>query len=724
MPVVPDFAIPDVAPDARMASLDPNAGIAAPQALAGLGEQVQKSEDQTSSTLLNLQQMKDQAAVADKINQYQTAANANYQQGGLFTLQGKNAIDAYPQAVQNLENIRSSLIAGASNPYEQEALASSLNDQQAREFRTMGSFYSDQVRQYHDDSLGALADTATQTATLNYNNPDALSTSLATVQHAAMLQAQTRGYNPDMTNQYVLGATSKAASSFIDAAMVNDPGLASTYLTKYKSDLDPATYMELSGRVRQAVLPGAADEVAGAVLGTNASVVPQDVMDQIAQNESGNKPGEISSTGAVGPYQIEPSTGEAAAKEIGVPWDPQRALNDPAYGRQIATRIMDDNLKTFAGMPYQYQAAVAAYNAGPNGAGVAHLAQTGDPSQLPAETQAYLPKFDLSGAAPVPGTAGQSIDQQGQNLQALMQQGGEALAARFPDQPNAYEMGSQAVYSQYIRSKSAYDDQQSAALNAVTNAIDANHVQNVGDLIKLGGDVAQSYLALEPEKQAGVMALIAKNQPGADTSWSPQKQQTYYNLLGQSVTNPSAFQKLNLMDPQVINSLTPDQQTTLMNKQASMAKGSDKGLSPDDINGALSWVAPILKGAGFNPKNKDDPAYQQFAGAYAQDLQAYSDKNGHMPDAVDQQKIAQRLLVQGYSGTGGMFFGPKKESLYQAEGPNGIDPNFSANIPAPALSQINAAYQKATGKLPDIKTATAIYLQNMAPGDDSQQASQ
>lgn len=723
MPVVPDYAIPTVAPDARMASLDPTAGTQATQALAGLGDTISKSEDQTNSALMNLQQMKDQAAVADKVNAYQTAANANYAPGGLFTLQGKNAMDAYQPAVQNLENLRSSLISSASNPYEQQALSESLNDQQQREFRTMGSFYADQVRQNHDTSLGALADTATQTATLNYNNSDAIGTGLATVQHAATIQAQMRGLNPDATNQFVLQATAKTTSSFIDAALVNDPGLASTYLTKYKQYLDPGTYMELSNRVRQAVLPGAANEVAGAVLGTNAAVVPQEVVDQIGQNESGNKPGETSPTGALGQYQIEPGTGEIAAKEIGVPWDPQRALNDPDYGRQLSTRVMDDNLKTFAGTPYQYQAAVAAYNAGPNGAGVAHLAQTGDPSQLPAETQAYLAKFDLSGAAPQPGAAGMSVDQQGQNLQGLMQQGGDALAARYPDQPNAYDMGKDAVYSQYIKTKSAYDDQQSAAMNAVVNAVDANKIQNVGDLIKLGGDTAQSYLALEPDKQQGVMALIAKNQPGADTSWSPQKAQTYYQLLGQSVTNPGGFQKLNLMDPNVINNLTPDMLSGLMSKQAASAKGTDHGLTPDQINGALSYVAPMLNSAGINVKNKNDPGYQQFAGAMSQDLQAYSDKNGQMPDASDMQKMASRLLVQGYSGTGGMIFGAKSERLYQAEGPNGIDPQFNANIPAPALSQINTAYQKATGKLPDLKTATSIYLQNMGPSGNSQQAS-
>ena len=727
MPIVPgadgpgSYSIPTGAMDARQSSLDPTAGIQGLQAVAGLGDQISKSEDQTSQTIQNLQQMKDQADVADKVNQYQQAANANYAPGGLFTLQGKNAIDAYPKAMQALEDTRQSLLSSAASPFEREALSASLNDQQTREYRTMDQFYGDQVRNYQDTSFGALADTVSNTAALNYNQPQALQTALDTVTHTATAQAQLRGLNPDATGQFVLQATAKTAAGFIDSAMVNDPGLATAYLSKYRPYLDAATYTELEGRVRQAVLPGAAQDAAGAVLGTTSTQVPQSVMDQISQNESGNQAGLTSPKGAIGPDQIEPATGEQAAKEIGVVWDQQRALNDPVYSRQIATRVMDDNLATFQGSPYQYQAAVAAYNAGPNGAGVQHLAQTGDPSQLPAETQAYLKKFDLSGVQGQTGNAPMSLDQIGANLQGLMQQAGQNLAARFPDQPNAYEMGSQAVYSRYLQMKSAHDDQQSAAQNTVLNAIDAGKITDPSQLLKAGGAVAQSWMALEPDKQAGLLTIMQKNLPGMNDTWTPQKGQAFYTLLGQSVTDPGGFAKINLMDPNVVNSLTHSDLTSLMNKQAAIGKGTSKGLSPQQIDGAMSWVSPMLSSAGINVKNKNDAGHQQFVGAFSQDLQSYADQHdGQMPSAADMNKIAGRLLVQGYSGTGGMFFGASGERLYQAETPAGIDPGFTAKIPAASLSQINAAYQKATGKMPDLKTATAIYLQSMAPGNDSQ----
>ena len=163
MPIVPggddpsSYAIPVGAFDVRQQMLDPSMGAQGVQALAGLEEKIQGAEQQTSQTVVDLQQMKDQAAVADKVDAYQKAANANYAPGGLFTLQGKNAIDAYPKAMQALEDTRQSLMASSGSPYEREALSASLNEQQRNEYRTMDSFYGGQVRQYHDDLLRALA---------------------------------------------------------------------------------------------------------------------------------------------------------------------------------------------------------------------------------------------------------------------------------------------------------------------------------------------------------------------------------------------------------------------------------------------------------------------------------------------------------------------------------------------------------------------------------------
>lgn len=91
----------------------------------------------------------------------------------------------------------------------------------------------------------------------------------------------------------------------------------------------------------------------------------------------------ISGAGAFGPAQLMPKT----AAGLGLP----AGINAPGYTWQGnmdgGARFFKQMLDLFHG---NYDAAEAAYNAGPNNAGVKRYAMTGDPSGLPQETQNYV----------------------------------------------------------------------------------------------------------------------------------------------------------------------------------------------------------------------------------------------------------------------------------------------------------------------------------------------
>lgn len=95
----------------------------------------------------------------------------------------------------------------------------------------------------------------------------------------------------------------------------------------------------------------------------------------------------VSPAGAFGPAQLMPGT----AGGLGLP----RSINDPHYTWQGnldgGARYFKSLLNLFHG---NYEAAEAAYNAGPNKAGVKLFAATGDPSRLPRETQDYVASID------------------------------------------------------------------------------------------------------------------------------------------------------------------------------------------------------------------------------------------------------------------------------------------------------------------------------------------
>jgi hypothetical protein len=121
-----------------------------------------------------------------------------------------------------------------------------------------------------------------------------------------------------------------------------------------------------------------------------AAGLDEDHMVALARAEGGGYRG-VSPTGAIGPMQLEPGT----AAEVGVnPWDwHENVRGGVEYYRRL--------LAQFHG---NYAAADAAYNAGPNNAGVQRFAATGDPSGLPAETRGYL--SNIRGAEPAPAVTG------------------------------------------------------------------------------------------------------------------------------------------------------------------------------------------------------------------------------------------------------------------------------------------------------------------------------
>ncbi|MBO1073373.1 transglycosylase SLT domain-containing protein [Roseomonas sp. 1311] len=102
--------------------------------------------------------------------------------------------------------------------------------------------------------------------------------------------------------------------------------------------------------------------------------------------ESGGRIGLTSPKGALGLMQVMPATGQEVAAELGLPFDPARLLNDPAYNAQIGTAYLAklNRDPRFGG---DRALVTAAYNAGPNR--VAAWLNAGQGS-LPDETVAYV----------------------------------------------------------------------------------------------------------------------------------------------------------------------------------------------------------------------------------------------------------------------------------------------------------------------------------------------
>lgn len=115
-----------------------------------------------------------------------------------------------------------------------------------------------------------------------------------------------------------------------------------------------------------------------------ATGLDPDYMVNLARVEQGGYTN-VSKAGAIGPMQLMPGT----AKDLGV--NPYDWHENVSGGLTYFARL----LKKFG----SYEAAAAAYNAGPGRKSVQDFATTHDPSALPWETQDYVRK--LNGAAPM-----------------------------------------------------------------------------------------------------------------------------------------------------------------------------------------------------------------------------------------------------------------------------------------------------------------------------------
>lgn len=86
---------------------------------------------------------------------------------------------------------------------------------------------------------------------------------------------------------------------------------------------------------------------------------------EVEQQESHGRNGLTSPKGALGVMQIMPDTGAAFAPRLNLVWDPQRALNDAPYNRQIGRGVLLSNVSRYGPSQGGQVLALAAYNAGP-----------------------------------------------------------------------------------------------------------------------------------------------------------------------------------------------------------------------------------------------------------------------------------------------------------------------------------------------------------------------
>jgi Transglycosylase SLT domain len=384
-----------------------------------------------------------QLQTTDVLNQ----ANSQAQEvmNNYMRLQGQDALNAAPQVQQQIKGIYDQARGNLGSLDQMDQFDQAAGDYQTRYFGRMIAEKGQEAQlQYARSTIQASADNADKQASTAATAPNPATQdqlfqdSLANGRQAAVRSVQIEGNDndPAIVSDAVAQSDSRITATYIQSQVARDPNSGMAAFTKYGNNLTPEAYQQMRAYVRRSVMPMQIETMAKQTIASGGTPVSE-LSDQQAQEqwqvESGGsqfgpdgKP-LVSSKGAVGIAQLLTSTAQQVAQQNGIAWNQNEFENDPTYNANLGRLYMNGLLKQYNG---NYPVALAAYNAGPNNPGVLHFQQTGDPTQLPLETQNYINEVTGGG-----------------DMQAQIAQVQAAAAKAFPDDPQeAEEMAYSAVF--------------------------------------------------------------------------------------------------------------------------------------------------------------------------------------------------------------------------------------------------------------------------------------
>ena len=163
----------------------------------------------------------------------------------------------------------------------------------------------------------------------------------------------------------------------------------------------------------------------------------------------------------------------------------------------------------------------------------------------------------------------------------------------------------------------------------------------------------------------------------------------YQNLTMMAAKDPSGFSNTDMTAPEIINSLSPSDLKSMMDKKAGILNGDraerEKAL---DISSAMSFAKTQLEGVGItttglygNARTKMAAREAEFQMALAKEMEYWSEQNnGARPNEVDIMKMTNRLLLPIVVETPRFWFGRREEMFSFEAGGRSDDATFDVVV--------------------------------------------
>lgn len=373
------------------------------QAMGTLGDTLSKASSTAADQATQYAMLNDETSATrmatDAANQIQTKV------GHYLGLSGQAAVDAYPQAVKDINTIQTQTLAQATNPTLRAQLGDAVAGRTEYMLAGIGRHFGEEsIRANVNASQGLIEQDITGVAAAR-NNPQQVPKLLAAIHGAVASQGQLQGWSADQITGQAQIQTGRAVSALVHADLADgNYAAARMAYTTYGGSMDAQSSTAVEAVLDDKGTDDTANNAVNATLYTGPmalppSTTPDQVTNAIVMNESGGKQFGPDGTpltsdkGAVGVGQIMAGTGPQAAQLAGLPWNPDRLKSDPSYNLALTKAYSGWLQQQFPGNPVL---AVASYNAG-IGAVQAAQAKAGPGASndkivglLPAETQTYV----------------------------------------------------------------------------------------------------------------------------------------------------------------------------------------------------------------------------------------------------------------------------------------------------------------------------------------------
>lgn len=343
-------------------------------------------------------------------------------ENGLYTKQGKDAVDITARTEQTSQTIFSEISDGLKTPEQKEEFKRMWQRKSESAIDGAANYEFDQAKAVRKETKTSALANLQDDAVENYNNPKALAANFDAAR--AMIRANPDGLSAEGVTRLEREGISSLHTSVVQRLVQDSPGKALDYYEAHKNEIEGTDHATINGWIKGVSNIRDAKTAVDEIKNSGPAISIYNAVEKVESNGIADAEGfraDADGQRAQGLMQLMPDTAREAALSMGL--KDVAALNDKDLGeffstaagqkvnRKIGAFYLNKQLVANKG---DLEAALIAYNAGPANASK-FLNGDRDYSVLPkgAETYSYVKKVmgaylgvDLSHAKEDDGSRG------------------------------------------------------------------------------------------------------------------------------------------------------------------------------------------------------------------------------------------------------------------------------------------------------------------------------